>query len=437
MRSHLFKYTLSAFMLVLMFGLLGCHHSKSSERESAPSDSLDVINISDKEDNQKAKTTDETKPQSAMLLFDASISMKGYLTSSQDSRFRGVISSFLTFAPQVKCYLYGERQSPAIEKQDFKNKLDNRDIAWSSESDLITMVETMTKHVEQTGNLCFLVTDAIMSGSNEQISNSPNKSFNIIHREEMSNELASIIEKYADSMSALIVRYKAKFDGKYSCYNNAPKTLTNKDRPFFMIVLGKWEHVKYIEEKLKTTKSQSSLKTAYSNLVMIGDQPSYSKISLSYSEGIKTNPSQSNKLIIKKEFRQNNIVLSSDVSALPDYMQAVEYMNQNVDFIVEYRNKAPKPLDNSCYDISINQENGKTIMKLSIKASRIIGSKLTFRLKYALPEWINQYSDDDDSDISNSNLDKLNKTFNLKYFVVGFTHLQKEQYIKEQVLEFK
>ena len=391
----------------------------------------------DKENLQKGNVTDVAKPNSAMLLFDASISMKGYLTSSQDSRFRGVISSFLTYAPQVKCYLYGEKQSPVIEKQDFKKKLDNRDIDWSSESDLITMVETMAKQVEQTGNVCFLVTDAIMSGSNKQIDQSPNRSFNIIHREEMSNELASIIDNYADSMSALIVRYKAKFDGKYSCYNNASKTLTNKDRPFFIIVLGKWEHVKYIEEKLKTIKSQGSLTTAYDNIAMIGDQPSYSKIKLSYNEGIKTNPSQPNIFIIKREFRQDNIILSSDIDALPDYMQVDEYMNQNVDFIVEHRNKTPKSLDKKYYEISVNQENGKTIMKLSIKANQIKDSKLTFRLKYALPEWINQKSDDDDSRISNSNLVQLDKTLNLKYFIAGFTSLQKDKYIKEQNLEFK
>ena len=91
-----FKCTLLAFFLASVLGLFGCRHTESEKQESESSDSLNVINSLDKENLQKGNVTDVAKPNSAMLLFDASISMKGYLTSSQDSRFRGVISSFLT-----------------------------------------------------------------------------------------------------------------------------------------------------------------------------------------------------------------------------------------------------------------------------------------------------------------------------------------------------
>jgi hypothetical protein len=57
-------------------------------------------------------------------------------------------------------------------------------------------------------------------------------------------------------------------------------------------------------------------------------------------------------------------------------------------------------------------------------------------MKYAFPKWIDELSDDNDKDIL-SNPSKLDKTFNLKYFVAGFKCLHEGEYINENTIEFK
>lgn len=388
----------------------------------------------EKGEGQGNEQNDSVKnPNSATFLFDASKSMRGYLKSAGDSRFIGVISAIGNIPNSTVVHLYGEKEGESIAKNEFDRKLNRGDIAWSNESDLKAMVQSMINHTANGDDVCFLLTDGILSGSNSDINSSPGRSYNIKMREKMSEDLLSMLSPKCDNLCALIVRYKAKFNGTYSCYNNAPKKLVDKERPFFVIALGKWGNIKYIEEELKNRKASGGLSTAYEDIVMIGDSRSYKKIKLSAAEGL--NP-KGNKLVIKKEFRSDNITLSADLEQLPDYMQTEEYMNANIELYVQHGQKALKGLDKKYYNISVNNINGKNILKLSINAGQLQNSKLVFKLKYAMPEWVESKSDDNDLNIA-TDPSKLNKTFNLKYFVGGFTALHNGKYIKEQELDFK
>lgn len=373
------------------------------------------------------------KPFSATLLFDVSGSMHGYLNSSGDSRFIGVISSFENMPSNTVVRLYGKKEGNPIERTDFDRMMNNGKIEWSNESDLKAMVRSMIGHVNDGDDICFLLTDGILSGSDADINNSPNKSYNIRMRQKMSEDLSSMLSEEEGKLCALIARYNAKFNGKYSCYNNDGKRLVNKDRPFFVIALGKWVCIKYIEQKLNEAKNSNGITTPYEDIVMIGDACSYQKIKLSAAEGL--NP-KNGKLIIKKEFRDKNVALSADLGELPAYMQTNDYMNANIEMYVQHGQKAERALDKIYYEVSVNSVNGKKLLRLTVKSSQLKDTKLTFRLKYALPEWIEMKSDDNDLNIA-TNPAKLGKTFNLKYFVAGFTTLHKEKYIKEQSLDFK
>lgn len=373
------------------------------------------------------------KPSSATFLFDASASMYGYLNSSGDSRFIGVISSFENMPNQTVIRLYGKKEGNPIEKADFERMLNNGKMEWSNESDLKAMVRSMIEHVDGGDDICFLLTDGILSGSNADINNSPDRSYNIRMRQKMSEDLSSMLSKKEGNLCALIVRYNAKFNGNYSCYNNDGKNLVNKDRPFFVVALGKWVCVKYIEQKLNEAKDANRITTPYEDIVMIGDSSSYQKIKLSPAEGL--NP-KGKSLVIKKDFRNDSVALSADLRELPDYMQTDAYMNANIELYVQRGQKAEKMLDRDYYKILVNNINGKKVLRLNIKSSQLKDTRLTFRLKYALPGWIEMKSDDNDLDIA-TNPAKLGKTFNLKYFVAGFTSLYNGKYIKEQNLCFK
>lgn len=373
------------------------------------------------------------QPSSATFLFDISGSMKGYLQSSGDSRFLGVTTFFENIPSNVVFRLYGKKKGDPIERAKFNQMLKNRSIKWDDESDLIAMVRSMKARVDTGDHISFLLTDGILSGSDADVRNSPDRSYNKIMRQTMSENLSHLFSSPKDSLCVLIVRYKAKFRGYYSCYNNSYKILDNKDRPFFIIALGKWKYVKYVEQKLIEVKAANDgIATPYEDILMLGDACSYQKVKLSAAEGL--NP-QNGRLLIKKGYEKESIALSADLRQLPAYMQTLDYMKANIELYVKRASKKEKiAIDKDYYEISV--DDAKKQLRISIKATQVKESELIFKLKYAQPEWVETKSDDDDTDIK-SNLAKLDKTFNLKYLVAGFKNIQKGKYIREQTLEIK
>lgn len=373
------------------------------------------------------------QPSSATFLFDISVSMKGYLQSSGDSRFLGVTTFFENIPSKVVFRLYGKKEGDPIERANFNQMLKNRSIKWGDESDLIAMVRSMKTHVDKGNHISFLLTDGILSGSDADIRNSPDRSYNKIMRQTMSENLSHLFSSPKDSLCVLIVRYKAKFRGPYSCYNNSSEPLDNKDRPFFIIALGKWKYVKYVEQKLIEVKAANDgIATPYEDILMLGDACSYQKVKLSAAEGL--NP-KNGRLLIKKGYEKESIALSADLRQLPAYMQTLDYMKANIELYVKRASKKEKiAIDKDYYEISV--DDAKKQLRISIKATQVKESELIFKLKYAQPEWVETKSDDDDTDIK-SNLAKLDKTFNLKYLVAGFKNIQKGKYIREQTLEIK
>lgn len=407
---------------------IGCGNKTSDSDNGSDSAKVDSVGK-----NKPCIRKDSViQPQTATLLFDISGSMCGYLNSS-DSRFIGVASFFENIPNNINIRLYGKEEGSPIDITEFDRMLNNRKIAWSNESNLKAMVESMINHVSNSDDVCFLLTDGILSGSDNDIKSSPDGSYNIRMRQKMSEDLAAMLRKEKGNLSALIVRYKAKFNGKYNCYNNDGRKLVNKDRPFFVIILGKWECVKYIEEKLNEVQTTNSTSTHYADIVMIGDANSYKKMKLSPAEGI--NPKNGN-MVIKKDFKSRDIVLSADLGFLPDYMQTEDYMNRNLELFIQRGQSTQKVLNKEYYENSVKIEGEKIILKLSIRASQLKRAKLTCKLKYALPEWIEKKTDDNDLNIATNPL-KQDQTFNLKYFIAGFAALQNDKYINEQILEFK
>lgn len=381
------------------------------------------------------------RPSSATLLLDASSSMTGYLRSSGDSRFAGVISNFENLPNSIAVRFYSTKED-SIGKDEFNEKLNRGNISWSGESNLIAMVQAMADHVDKKGDdICFLVTDAILSGSNNQIKNSPDRSYNIKQREAMMQELSSKLSPYSGKLSALIVRYKAKFNGRYHLYNNTAVSLVNKDRPFFVVALGKWNSIKYVEQELIKQKRQNGLATSYEELYMIGDNASFDQLKLSPKEGLEASRDGGGKWHVKNKDRQNNeveeIVFTANINCLSEYMQQAGYFKSNIELYIVFANGSQlTPLKQDDYTINVENKNGIAQLQLGVVASRLNqASSLIFKLKNVKPEWIELYSDDNDSDIM-TNAMKVDKTFNLRYFVDGFSPLNQSEYVKEQVIEF-
>lgn len=391
------------------------------------------------EGKEASKPAVPAQPEKAILYLDISSSMQGYLENSDDSRFTGVISQFLNIPENITVKLYGTGEGQEIKKEEFSKLLNDRKINWQKESNLTDMIRSMVASVSKgQKDVSILITDGILSGSNEQIANSPDRGYNIISREQMKENLEGMLNNAkADSLSAIIVRYKSRFSGWYSCYNNAQLKIVNKDRPFYAVVIGKWASIKYINNELTAKKNdKNSLSTAYDRIVMYGDNQTLSAIQFSPGKELKKDK-DSGKLIIKKEYKSQDsmVTLSTDISKLPDYMQSDEYFNENLELRVKYA-KEEQAADPNKYEITVTERGDQSLLVLSIASDYVKKSALTIRVKHTLPKWIKELSDDKDLDIL-SNPSKMDKTFNFKYFAEGFKKLNNGEYILSQTLEFK
>lgn len=369
-------------------------------------------------------------PESSMMLMDISVSMKGYLGSG-DSRFKGVIASYLNVSKnEPTISLFGNTEESLISKDDFISKLNNKSsISWSHESDLKGMLKSMVNHCDE-NDLCFLLTDGILSGSNKQISESFQRKFNIENREWLSSEIKNIF-KGNDSISALIVKYNANFNGTYSCYNNDSRSISNRDRPYYIVALGKWAFIKYLEEELMNSKSKV-LDKPYDNYALFGDENTYKKLKFSYNSGIK-GIDKEGYMIIKSDVRQGgDVILSTDVTLLPSYMRTPIYWNNHLELSIMKKGESGKPISKDKYSVTLDSK----ICKVSIPAYILTGRELNISLRYDIPSWINEYTDENDLNIT-SDLHKMTQTFNLKYFAEGLAALQNNENVINQTIKFK
>ena len=375
------------------------------------------------------------------------------MESSNDSRFYGAIASLVNLANVDSCYLYGEKEEKGIDKESFNTLLNKRDIKWSAESNIKSMIGSMIEHINNKGyDICLLVTDGILSGSNEDIEN--NRSYNISQKEALSLNIAALFEKESDKMSALIIRYEAKFNTSktikkggwyYYCYNNDQKIINNQDRPFFIIVVGRWKCIKYLEGELNKAIAESMLSESNfpklstpTDMALFGENFGiYDNIELKFGNGISRSGT---KLKIEQSYydRDSLIRFTADISELPSYMRDPNYMKENVELSVKKQGESNvRTLADKDYQLQIKEKNEKTVLKLSIKARKLRNSQLVFKMNYSEPKWIADNSDDNDLDILENPSVKMGKTFNFWYLAHGFSALQKNKTIKEQTLEFE
>lgn len=376
-----------------------------------------------------------------ILLFDISHSTKGYLEGAAP-QFRGVVSQFGRTLNVNKYYLYGE-QPQTIHDDDFFDVLNNGNFKWAKESNLISMIDFMIGKLNESAEISCLITDGIMSGTNEEITGTE---YNIQSREVLRNRLASVITKLDSSYSALIVKYTAPFKGVYFCYNNARCNL-NCNRPYYAILIGEWEKIKEVEQNLIAGKMDGKNDSfyKYDDFIMFGDEPSYKKCNFGPMKGISKQNDGSKKF---KADNKDSIMFSCKISDLQPYMISEAYFNENFkilkseyprDSIIRDDHFVTIPRDK--YQLRIDENIQKAIITFANSGtSKIIDTYISrkiirFELKYSYPAWIGIFSDDNDLEIENK-AKKQTQTFNLKYFIEGFRDMNHNKYVIQTEMKF-
>lgn len=409
MKKQVYFFT-SLLVACISFG--GCGDKKSNgESESSNDSSIKIV--------EKPKTNTKSE-----VWIDASLSMKGYVATEEDPHFNGIIGALGKMEGNGGIALYSTSLGKSENYDDFNKKLQNKNIKWSDESKLTTMIKSAVD--KSSSNLVFIITDGIMSGSNQEISSSPGKKFNILHRDQLTQELQSVL-KGRKNVAINVSQYFMKFKGTYYCYDNyngKDTYLNEKNRPLYIITVGPKDKVNDVI-KNKFAKNDM-LKT--SKTLTFGDLniPFSIKMNISSVNILSREKNTNNYSLNKKYIREQKIdelTFNLGVSMLPEYMKELEYFKKNG----HMQSKRLKEGDNAYKDIKVNNieyNNGK--LSITINKSLINQVSLRYVLDYADPAWIKQSSTDDDK-LKYSD----QTTFNFEYFMKGLSVLNPEGYVND------
>lgn len=408
--------------LLLLLSACGSNGTKSNDKSSTTA----TDTISNQSPEQTIVQAVKSVPENAVLYLDCSHSMKGYINTATDPRFNNVISALLYWLP-TKAHLFDTKEQPEISRDEFINRINTRKISWSDESDLTKMIESMVKKVNDGSvGISYLITDGIMSGSNQEVRESVDRSFNIIRRGTLTERVADVVSACNDDVAILLIKYTSSFTGKYYCYTNIDQVdLKESQRPFYVVAIGNRKLVKELVDKTQ----KEELLSNNQGLLLLGDEYPYN-IKLTTGNDIVL---KNNQRIIGTNIGPNdNVILYADLGDLPSYMQDTTYFKSNGEVYIQYSKGGDfKKLDTK----QIKYEIDGAKLRLNIPAKYIRHNAMYFKLKYELPSWIEISSSDNDKNIKQS---PIPQTFNLKYFVKGLAKINDDEYItKIDTLKFK
>lgn len=186
----------------------------------------------------------------ALIVLDCSSSMKGY-ANAYPNNYIDVLSDLLSLYPNTDALI----NDTTVKGRDLIDKIRNHEIEYTQQSlidqDLADLAEKVQEALnpkdstasknKTTANgavkpLYFYITDGIMSGSDEQIKNDQKRQYNLIHAQDLKNQVRNAFEG-KDSVGVSVYQFKSRFKGEYWAYDNEHRVI-DSDRYFYVIAVG-------------------------------------------------------------------------------------------------------------------------------------------------------------------------------------------------------
>lgn len=324
--------------------------------------------------------TQARQPASCEIVFDISASMRGYVDASVAGDFPGVVSSLTVLPSKQATSLLFDTKGQTVN--DFTSKLERRDFNWKNESDLFKMMDHLLNSAARSSDGIYaLVTDGIMSASNAEVEANPN--YNVVNHEVLSSRIDSIVSKVApNKVTVFVARYMAPFRGDYYRYDNSKEELNNEMRPFYIIIAGGADHVKYAADKLREEK-RAAMETA-----TFGEM---------YPVWVTTSAKLISPGVYKYQKDQGELIVTLNLGDLPAKVRTKPYLERNLEVTLTRNAKGARPTRlelNKDYTIRISGTNAKVVMTRNV--TTLLPAHLTFGVQRVMPAWINDVTTADD-----------------------------------------
>lgn len=271
---------------------------------------------------------------------------------------------------------------------------------------VITTAATDTLH----NNIAFIITDGILSGTNQEITR--DRKFNINNKGELNRRIANAVRKAHDKgYGAAVYQFNANYDGYYYKYNNFTDHVKVTDRPFYLVAIGDRSLIEdFTKDGIKNFKPVDNhsmvMISSVGSLIPIIQGADCENEDEDNAVVLKIRPDEINVKEIKGIFKAN-LHMSLPLDRFPEYMRELNALKNGLKITVD-----GEALPTDTYEVK-----GKS---LSVPFKVEAGSEpiVEITLTDAMPGWVADITSDDDSAIKNDSTQQR-KTFLFNEFVGG------------------
>lgn len=176
--------------------------------------------------------------KNAYLYFDNSASMKGY--AGDINNYTNVLTDLINAYPSTDVLLCSNDYTPLDNNKGLL--IDQvKNLSYGKASLLNKDIETMIEKVKNDSSVVsFLVTDGILSGTDEDISK--NREWTLLHVAQLQSDVEKAFRDNPN-VAVSIYQFSANFNGKYICYTNTDHNNINAPRNYYVFVIGQKQAV--------------------------------------------------------------------------------------------------------------------------------------------------------------------------------------------------
>ena len=359
---------------------------------------------------ENCKKTPKPILTNTIIIIDGSVSMQGYITPSVSTNFSAVASALEGLVPDScteyifkknKELISGDILSKSISEK--KLKLDGQ------ESDLGAILSDMIDGAISSSCAYFLITDGILSTSNENIRT--NREWNKVHCDLLQSSIETIVRKGKNKVASLVLQFEAPFNGYYTAYDNQTKTyLSNNIRPYYVIAIGKPSIMQQVYKDIIGGKRHGF--DGIKNIALYGFDFELDQPIIEEDDNIIFTDNGYKVLSTAKK-----VVISYDISKLPKYiLEEADSLKSHIRIVTNGNNGDVNELKNE-EQFSVKLDGTILYITIKEKYDLCIPGELEIGIAWWQPSWIERCTTDDDKKPDTTS------TFILKHFLYPFSQL--------------
>lgn len=366
-----------------------------------------------------------TKPNYSVFL-ENSASMDGYVGGN--SEFKNAVFNFLSdislktndLTDSLKLYYINSSVIPHNSSlSDFIDKLSPADFKAKGgvrgTTDIHEVLSSALKTVQNQNEVAIFISDCVFSPGKGK------EPKNYLAGQSAGIKLSFGEALYANKdLATIIVKLNSSFSGTYYDYENKEINLQNQNRPYYIWIIGKYDKVQTLLNKVKLKDIKGGIENYYA-LYPSTNALEYEIIRQDKIGNFAINRTNKNEIENAKVSERGNDNGTFQLAIAVNFNN----LGQAEDFLLDGRNYK---MNNQDYSIEVKkieeQEKAndpslsKYSHKLLLKTQKLFNTKLDIELQRTMPKWIEDTHSEDDKIQSGA---ELRKTFGFKYMIEGVT----------------